>query len=336
MANVKQNFDVLDALLKSVAPLEKTAAEVKKDGEGTQAVPKEEVIKDPVAAQGAAGKAGTEAATAGNPQAAAKARDTKEGENVAEKDTNMSPERLTAEQHPAGVTVKKETIGMTKQADRTERLGRMILSKVAEAQAAVEQPAAPAPAEGMDKTAAEVVQASAETFAAYMQAGIEAGMNDVAELCKTAEANPEFAAFLESVGGPGVLLEKIAEEDLSAVVPDELAPAVQDEMGADESEQVLGAVAQQMEELGITPEELAQYLQQIDQLHEEGYSDDEILQSLIELAQEEEGAQPGEAAAAPAEGEVPPPPPPEEKTAEQVQADARARIDSLKARIAGK
>jgi hypothetical protein len=177
---------------------------------------------------------------------------------------------------------------------------------------------------------------------------------------KEAQLDPET---LEKVGGIEGLLDKVAQENPEAILPEgiapgmpveegappmpeaapeapmpEAAPEAAPEMGGEEEigEEELDQLADALDQAGVTPEDLEQAFQDIQALQEAGVQPDELAQAIEEMGAEEEGAALGgeeEVAPEPA-GEVEAPveepaeaPAEEEKVASEEQS---RRIDMIK------
>jgi hypothetical protein len=226
------------------------------------------------------------------------------------------------------VSTKKEGDELQKNAARLEKLASALTTVLDEGAPKVEKVAT------IEKTATEKeADEAAGMFREWYLKGREQRLQDEKEL-KEANINPEFLKQ-HGVNSIEEWLDKAAAVDPTAVLPPELAAAA-DAQGAGaaggevDPNQVLDQLAEILAQSGVQPEELQQLLQEIVSLKQQGYSDEEIMQSLAELADEAgaggaEGAAPAEAPAMPEAAPVPE----AEKTAEEV----RSRIDTIKGTI---
>lgn len=251
-----------------------------------------------------------------------------------------------------------EDLAKQAEMERTTHLGNTILAILKEASA----PEAP---EGMQKSAElTAMEKEAEEFGKeasdLFMLGRLQRMKDEADV-EAAGIAPEL---LQKLGGVSGLLDKVAEADPTAPVPPEIlaADGIQPGAGAmdpaalagamgaegapgDDDSAVMDQISQVLQENNISPEELDQMIQQIAAAREAGASDEEIMQALIELADEAggEGAAPADvagegAASAGAEGGTPPAEPPapapkEEKAPEKEAAlnkEAAERVTAVK------
>jgi len=162
---------------------------------------------------------------------------------------------------------------------------------------------------------------------------------------EASQINPEI---LKMAGGVDAILDKVAAEFPEAVMPEDMlaagaaGPAMPPggeagpapEAGAGGEAGGVDALAAQLDEAGVTPEDLQSALDDVQALQEAGVTPEELAQALTEAgaggegggegapeaaeAGEGGGEEPGEAA----EGEV---------KAEKESSDHRARVDGIKA-----
>jgi hypothetical protein len=290
----------------------------------------ETTVADPAAAQGTAGKKLTTQATQTSVEkqnlSVNNVPAIKNGENLKPMEgAEGGPNVLMAGEKPEGMKIKKEQEGMNKAA-RVSRLGKNLLDILAkEATVMAVDMQKTAADQAIEKEAAE----AATVFAQYYAMGKAQRMQDFNEL-QSANIPSDL---LGRVGGIDGLLDKAASEDPASVLPPELAGAMGGEGAAPEAaapEMAQGAgagedpqammdeMAQILDANGVTVDELQQVMQQIEALKAQGFSEEEIMQSLMEAAQSiEQTAAPAEAPEAP-------------EVEEQKEASSRARIDALR------
>jgi hypothetical protein len=278
----------------------------------------EEKVKDAEKAQGAAGKAQSAAAaeSGGDQHVDGKAA-AKPGQDVRnDEGAAGGPDTLLPEEPQKDYPVTKETSTMEQKTARAEALGSTLQAIIEASVQPVQKQAAQAPAKPVEKQAAQPVagakpapakpveskfdKIAAEEgarYARFMKAGMEQRERDRQALLEL-NIKPEI---LEKVGGIDGLLDKAAEMNPAAVLTPEVIeelPPEDIEMlvgpeGAPEGveggeEEALAAVEQVMEEVGLSPEEAAAMLDDLVALKEEGYSDEEIMTALAEMAEEEQ------------------------------------------------
>ena len=215
---------------------------------------------------------------------------------------------------------------LSKQAEqlRVSNLGNAVLNILKEAS---QNPSTAVTAPGMEKSAeltaiekeAEAVGHEASQW--YMMGRLQRMQDEQAVAAGLTGVDP---ALIEKLGGISGLLDKVAEADPTAPVPPEIlaadgidptggapAPAAPEgmpgaEAGAGDDGAVMDQISQVLAENNISPEELDQMLQQISAARDAGASDEEIMQALMQLA-DEAGGQGGapEAAGGAAAAETP-------------------------------
>jgi len=206
-------------------------------------------------------------------------------------------------------TVQKTEIGMEQKVARAEHLGNAILRMVG----GTPQEINPV-LEAMIEKSASVAQ---DSFNSHLMGQIQRAI-DEQELATNGGLGKEAGQYLD----------KLAEEDPNAVLPEgmapmeELAPEVAPEEAAmdagaegvgddEELNQLVGA----LDQAGVSPEELAQAVEEVQALVEAGVDPEELAQGLGELMEEEL--------------------PPEvlKEAADKEAAEQRARVDAIKALI---
>lgn len=240
--------------------------------------------------------------------------------------------------------VKETNIGMEQKIARVESLGNAILKvieKELDKEAAVKTEKPSLEDLLWQKMAADANAAAQEAFESHLL-GSMTRLRDEMTL-KEANIDPKL---LKKFGGVSGLLDKVAMEDINAVLPEGAAEAMPEGMPAempvdeaipdevpadvpvdeampeDVSEEQLDEIASALDEAGVTPEELEQALTDVVALQEAGVPPEELAQAIEEMNDEDVGGEdmPGEA-------------PVEEEMPEEKVAFDRNRIEMIKAHL---
>jgi len=198
--------------------------------------------------------------------------------------------------------VKKTEINSEQKVARAENLGNAILEVLFKAasesaEAPVESVKAPT---ALDKMAAQAAEAAQEYYEGYLY-GMHKRAKDQQDLQAACAENKIDPALIEKAGGISGILDKVAMEFPEAILPEEAAlPAAAAEMedGAAVEEEggdaTIDALADALDEAGVTADELAQAVEDVQALQEAGISPDELAEVMSEVLEES-----GDEAAAP-------------------------------------
>ncbi len=290
-----------------------------------------------------------------------------DGRDPVDEDT---PKKLDIDQPARGNsealgTVKKQEINMEQKLARAEGMASAIISVIEKeiTKEAAQKPAAKTVKPNLEdmlleKMAKEAEAAAQDYFESHILGQITR-LRDEMEL-KEAKLDPQV---LNKVGGVSGLLDKVAAEMPEAVLPEgmgglppealaglppeaagemppEAAGEMPPEMGAeapvegaegdDISEEELSQLADELDQAGVSPEDLQQAFEDIQSLQEAGVQPDELAQAIEQL-----NAEGGEAGTEEAPGELPPEEEvpeevPEEAPVEEKAASDNRRVDMIK------
>lgn len=212
-------------------------------------------------------------------------------------------------------TVKKQEINMAQKMARAEKLANSILGVIEESmnaqyeaqKQAAEQPALTEEEQEFQKLAEQAAIHAQDCFESHLLGALTRRRDELA--LSNSKLDPRV---LQKVGGVAGLLDKVAAEDIGAVLPEgfELPPEAMDAaagggeaMGEEMPEEAMGEggeeggvgegeleeIAAALDEAGVTPEDLESALTDIQALQEAGVSPEELAQAIEELGAEEAG-----------------------------------------------
>ena len=307
---------------------------------------------------------------------------------------DQGPQTLDSDQPVRGKgnigPIREQEITQEQKTARFERLANGLLKTAAEYAAGTSQVKLPAakPAEKPKAEAAPVVEAEKTAEDQLVEKCAEASLEAAHEyfeahlfgMLKRAQDEAELANAdlgklgiskekLAQLGGISGLLDKTAQADPSAVMPEELLGALPGagaetvpaeaaalpgvlpgagedagmgalpgaeagvEAGGDVSEEELGALTDALAEAGVSPEDIDQATQDIMDLFQAGVSPEEAAQAIGELVEENIGGEPGAAEGVPAEAAAEAPPVEEEPPAEAPVEEKTASEKEARDRI---
>lgn len=179
---------------------------------------------------------------------------------------------------------------------RAENLGNAILevlykaaNEANEKEAAAKQPVSEEQAM-LDKMASQAAGAAQEYYEAYLY-GMMKRAQDHRDLEAACAANKIDPALIKKAGGISGILDKVAMEFPEAIIPEEAiaaeAPAEAVEAPAEEGgDATIDALADALDEAGVTAEELAQAVEDVQALQEAGISPDELAEVMTEVLED--------------------------------------------------
>jgi hypothetical protein len=199
--------------------------------------------------------------------------------------------------------VKNTEINSEQKVARAENLGNAILEVLYKA---ASESAAPVSGEqaALDKLAAQAADAAQEYYEGYLY-GMLKRAKDEQDLRAACEENQIDAGLIKKAGGISGILDKVAMEFPDAILPEEagaapeeaapIADVVEGEAPVEGDDATVEALVSALDEAGVTAEELAQAVEDVQALQEAGVSPDELAEVMTEVLENT-----GDEAAAPA------------------------------------
>jgi len=195
-------------------------------------------------------------------------------------------------------TVKKTEINSEQKVARAENLGNAILEVLYKA---ASEDAAPVSEEeaALNKLAAQAAEAAQEYYEGYLY-GMLKRAKDEQDLRAACEENQIDAGLIKKAGGISGILDKVAMEFPDSILPEEaMEPAEKAAPMAGMAEgegddATVEALVDALDEAGVTAEELAQAVEDVQALQEAGVSPDELAEVMTEVLEntEDEAAAP--------------------------------------------